>query len=64
MKHSMKDNFEMLLLKFGSVQKDIEAFPEKAKQRSMTALTVISANLELSQKEFKYTPTIGQAAMS
>lgn len=43
----------------GSVQKDIEFFPSKARQRIMTALTVISAGLELSPKEFKYMPTVG-----
>lgn len=43
----------------GSVQKEIEAFPVKARQRIMTALTVISAGLELSPKEFKYVPTVG-----
>lgn len=43
----------------GSSQKDIEAFPDKAKQRIMTALTVIRANLDLSPKEFKYMPTVG-----
>ena len=43
----------------GSVQKEIEAFPVKARQRMMTALTVISAGLELSPKEFKYMPTVG-----
>jgi phage-related protein len=43
----------------GSVQNDIEAFPVKARQRIMAALTVISAELELSPKEFKYMPTVG-----
>ena len=43
----------------GSAQKDIETFPEKARQRIMTALTVISAGLELSPKEFKYMPIVG-----
>lgn len=43
----------------GSAQKDIEAFPVKARQRIMTALTVISAELELSPKEFKYMPSVG-----
>lgn len=43
----------------GSAQKDIEAFPVKARQRIVTALTVISAELELSPKEFKYMPTVG-----
>jgi phage-related protein len=43
----------------GNVQKDIATFPDKAKQRIMTALTVISAGLELSPKEFKYMPTVG-----
>lgn len=43
----------------GSVQKDIAAFPEKARQRIMTALTAVSAGLELSPKEFKYMPTVG-----
>lgn len=43
----------------GSVQKDIQAFPVKARQRIMTALTAISAGLELSPKEFKYMPTVG-----
>jgi len=43
----------------GSVQKDIETFPTKARQRITTALTIISAELELSPKEFKYMPTVG-----
>lgn len=43
----------------GSTQKDIEAFPSKARQRIITALTVISAELDLSPKEFKYMPTVG-----
>lgn len=43
----------------GSVQKEIEAFPAKARQRIMTALTVISAGLDLSPKEFKYMPIVG-----
>ena len=43
----------------GSTQKDIGAFPVKVRQRIMTALTVISAELELSPKEFKYMPTVG-----
>jgi phage-related protein len=43
----------------GSAQKDIQSFPLKARQRIMTALTVISAGLELSPKEFKYMPTVG-----
>jgi phage-related protein len=42
-----------------SVQKDIASFPEKARQRITTALTVISAGLELSPKEFKYMPIVG-----
>jgi len=43
----------------GNVQKDIRAFPAKSRQRIMTALTVISAELDLSPKEFKYMPTVG-----
>ena len=43
----------------GSVQKDITAFPEKARQRIITALTALRAGLELSPKEFKYMPTVG-----
>lgn len=43
----------------GSVQKDIETFPMKARQRIMAALTVISAEIDLSPKEFKYMPTVG-----
>ena len=43
----------------GNAQKEIEAFPVKARQRIMMALTVVSAGLELSPKEFKYMPTIG-----
>lgn len=43
----------------GSTQKDIEAFPVKARQRIVTALTVISSELELSPKEFKYMPAVG-----
>lgn len=43
----------------GSVQKDIASFSEKARQRIMTALTAISAELDLSPKEFKYMPTVG-----
>ncbi len=43
----------------GSVQKDIQSFPVKARQRMMTALTVISAGVALSPKEFKYMTTVG-----
>jgi phage-related protein len=43
----------------GTVQKDISLFPERARQRIITALTAISAELDLSPKEFKYMPTIG-----
>ena len=43
----------------GSVQKDIEAFSIKIRQRIMSALTVISVELELSPKEFKYMPIVG-----
>ncbi len=43
----------------GSVQKDIMSFPEKVRQRMMTALTVVSAGLDLGPKEFKYMPTVG-----
>ena len=43
----------------GSVQKDIAAFSAKVRQRIMTALTAISAELTLSPKEFKYMPAVG-----
>ena len=43
----------------GNVQKDIYEFSPVVKQRIMTALTVLSAGLDLSPKEFKYMPSIG-----
>jgi phage-related protein len=43
----------------GSAKKNIEAFSPKAKQRAVTALTAISAGLNLSPQEFKYMPTVG-----
>lgn len=43
----------------GNAQKDIATFPEKARQRIVMALTVVSSGLELSPKEFKYMPTVG-----
>ncbi|OGT39992.1 MAG: hypothetical protein A3F12_02615 [Gammaproteobacteria bacterium RIFCSPHIGHO2_12_FULL_38_14] len=48
-----------IVIYIGSVQKDIESFPSRARQRIVTALTVMSAGLELSPKEFKYMPTVG-----
>jgi phage-related protein len=43
----------------GSVQKEIFSFPEKARQRLMTALTMVSAEVDLSPKDFKYMPAVG-----
>jgi len=43
----------------GSVQKDIFSFPEKARQRTMTALTMVSMDVDLSPKDFKYMPAVG-----
>jgi phage-related protein len=43
----------------GNVQAGIFSFPEKARQRIMTALTMISANIELPPKDFKYMPIVG-----
>lgn len=43
----------------GSAKKDIETFSPKAKQRAVTALTAISAGLNLNPQEFKYMPTVG-----
>lgn len=43
----------------GNVQKEIFSFPEKARQRIMTALTMVSVDVDLSPKDFKYMPTVG-----
>ncbi len=43
----------------GSSQKDIDGFPAKAKQRIITALTAVSAGLNLSPNDFKYMATVG-----
>lgn len=43
----------------GSIQKNISAFPEKARSRIMMALTMVCADLELNPKEFKYMPSVG-----
>lgn len=43
----------------GSVKKDIEKFSAKAKQRLMTALTAVAAELPLSPNDFKYMGNVG-----
>ncbi len=43
----------------GKVQEDIGFFTNKAKQRIMTALTEITAGLDLSPKEFKHFASVG-----
>jgi phage-related protein len=43
----------------GNVQAEIFSFPERVRQRVMTALTMISANVDLSPKDFKYMPAVG-----
>lgn len=43
----------------GRAIKDITAFPAKAKQRIVTALTMVSAGIQLGPNEFKYMSTVG-----
>ncbi len=43
----------------GNSKDEITRFSAKAKQRIVTALTAISANIDLSPNEFKYMPTVG-----
>lgn len=43
----------------GRAIKDIAAFPTKAKQRIVTALTMVSAGIRLGPHEFKYISTVG-----
>lgn len=40
-------------------QKDIQAFPEKAKQRIARLLNMVAEDLELQPNDFKYMPTVG-----
>lgn len=43
----------------GNVRRDMSLFPPIAKERITTALTALSAGLDLSPKDFKYMPTVG-----
>lgn len=47
------------IIYLGNAEKEIAKFPVKAKQRIATALTVISAGLNLNPTEFKYIPAVG-----
>lgn len=44
---------------YASSQKDIEAFPNKAKQRIARLLDMLAEGLELQPNDFKYMPTVG-----
>lgn len=43
----------------GNSKDELSGFSAKAKQCIVTALTAISANVDLSPNEFKYMPTVG-----
>jgi phage-related protein len=42
-----------------STQKDIKAFPGKAKQRIARLLEMLAEGLEIQPNDFKYMPTVG-----
>lgn len=44
---------------YASTQKDIEAFPSRAKQRIARLLDMLAEGLELQPNDFKYMPTVG-----
>jgi phage-related protein len=47
------------IIYIGNAEKEIASFPSVAKQRIATALTAVSAGLNLNPTEFKYMPSIG-----
>src|SRR5579872_2220670 len=47
------------IIYYANAQKDIEAFPNKAKQRIARLLDMLVEELELSPNDFKYMPTVG-----
>lgn len=44
---------------YASTEKDIAAFPSKAKQRIAQLLGMVATELELQPNDFKYMPTVG-----
>lgn len=44
---------------YANSQKDIAAFPSKAKQRIARLLDMLAEGLELQPNDFKYMPTVG-----